>query len=222
MWLDVPKLALDILVDRRLNIAGAIHAAEHAILSLMPNFVISMPGDVRTECKIGKKEFAKKETSRKRPARLMFYDAKGGAGGSGISTKAFEFIDLLLKQAMRRVEACHCHEGCLECVTSDLCKHANEVMSTAGSEVILQSLLGMDIDIDALPMGPEEGSPVGHETVVLAKTVLPRGRIVEVVDMVEVKSEEGGRRRVLVERVERVGSGDDEDEVIIKEEPLVW
>lgn len=51
MWLDVPRAALEILDSHRLNIAGAIHAAEHAVLSLMPNFVISMPGDVRTECK---------------------------------------------------------------------------------------------------------------------------------------------------------------------------
>lgn len=51
MWLDVPKVAIEILNSRRLNVAGAIHAAEHAILSLMPQFVISMPGDVRTECK---------------------------------------------------------------------------------------------------------------------------------------------------------------------------
>ena len=35
-----------------------------------------MPGDVRTECKNALKEFATKETSRKRPARLTFYDAK--------------------------------------------------------------------------------------------------------------------------------------------------
>ena len=49
MWLDVPKSALNLLNSRRLNVAGAIHAAEHAILSLMPQFVISMPGDVRTE-----------------------------------------------------------------------------------------------------------------------------------------------------------------------------
>lgn len=183
LWLDVPKQALDILVERRLNVAGSIHAAEHAILSLMPNFVISMPGDVRTECKVGLKEFAKKETSRKRPARLTFYDSKGGAGGSGISTKAFEFIDLLLKQAIRRVEACHCHEGCMECVASELCKHANEVMSKAGSEVILKSLLNIEIDVDALPMGPEQLSPCGIETVVLAEPVLPRGRTVVEVDI---------------------------------------
>lgn len=174
MWLDVPKVALEILTERRLNVAGAIHAAEHAVLSLMPNFVVSMPGDVRTECKVPQKEFAKRESSRKRPARLTFYDAKGGPGGSGISTKAFEFIDLLLKQAVRRIEACHCFEGCVECVTSDLCHHANEVMSKAGSEVILKSLLGMHIDIDSLPMGPEENSPAGIETVVLAEEVRPR------------------------------------------------
>ena len=122
LWLDVPKQALDILRSKRLNLAAGIHAAEHAILSLMPNFVISMPGDVRTECKTAIKEFAKKETQRKRPARLTFYDAKGGAGGSGIAAKAFEFIDLLLEQAVERVGRCHCMEGCVECVCSELCK----------------------------------------------------------------------------------------------------
>jgi DEAD/DEAH box helicase domain-containing protein len=171
MWLDVPQHALDILQQRRLNVAGAIHAAEHAVLSLMPNFVISMPGDVRTECKAGLKEFAKKETSRKRPARLTFYDAKGV---SGISNKAFEFVDLLLTQALRRVEACYCDGGCVECVASEMCIELNEVMSKAGSVVILKSFLGMDIDIDALPMGPEEHSPTGIETVVFAPEVLPR------------------------------------------------
>ncbi|KAK3390458.1 hypothetical protein B0H63DRAFT_115439 [Podospora didyma] len=174
MWLDVPKAALDILVARRLHVAGAIHSAQHAIMSLMPNFVVSMPGDVRTECKNPLKEFAKRETQRKRPARLTFYDAKGGAGGSGINTKAFEFIDMLLRQALDRILACHCQTGCIECVCSELCKDANEVMSKAGSEVILKSLLNIDIDIDSLPMGPEELSPAGVETVVLAKPVPAR------------------------------------------------
>ncbi|KAK1755794.1 hypothetical protein QBC47DRAFT_344326 [Echria macrotheca] len=178
MWLDVPKEALDILVARRLHVAGAIHAAQHAVMSLMPNFVVSMPGDVRTECKNSLKEFAKRETQRKRPARLTFYDAKGGAGGSGINTKAFEFVDVLLRQAVDRVAACQCPRGCVECVASELCHEANEVMSKAGSEVVLRSLLGMEIDVESLPMGPEEGSPAGVETVVLAEPVRPRGRLV--------------------------------------------
>lgn len=174
LWLDVPKKALDILNGRRLNVAGAIHAAEHAMLSLMPQFVVSMPGDVRTECKMAQKEFAKRETSRKRPARLTFYDAKGGASGSGIAAKAFDFIDRLLDRACARVLACHCPDGCIECVCSERCKDANQVMSKAGAEVILKSLLNRPIDIDALPWGPDEAVPAGIETVVLAEEVAPR------------------------------------------------
>ncbi|KAL8381210.1 hypothetical protein RB595_005476 [Gaeumannomyces hyphopodioides] len=174
MWLDVPRAALEILEERRLNAAASIHAAEHAVMSLMPNFVISGPGDVRTECKAGLKEFSRRETSRKRPARLTFYDAKGGAGGSGINTKAFEFVDLLLRQALARVEACLCEGGCLECVASEVCKESNAVMSKAGSGVVLRKLLGLDIDVDALPMGPEESSPAGIETIVLAEPVPER------------------------------------------------
>ena len=59
MWLDVPMKALEILVNKHYNVAGSIHAAEHAILSLLPIVVISSPGDVRTECKAPQKEYAK-------------------------------------------------------------------------------------------------------------------------------------------------------------------
>ncbi|KAK1073826.1 ATP-dependent 3'-5' DNA helicase [Friedmanniomyces endolithicus] len=217
MWLDVPKAAVEILNSRRLNLAGAIHAAEHAILSLMPNFVISMPGDVKTECKVAIKEFAKKETSRKRPARLTFYDSKGGQHGSGIAAKAFEFIDLLLTQACDRVEACHCHEGCLECCCSERCGEANQVMSKAGAEVILKSLLNREIDVESLPWGPDdERMPAGIETVVLAQEVRPRrGALVEIV---EVKREEGGTRRVRVGAVR--GEDAEREVVVIKDEAV--
>ncbi|KAI7696426.1 hypothetical protein KC353_g17535, partial [Hortaea werneckii] len=182
----------------------------------------SMPGDVKTECKVAIKEFAKKETSRKRPARLTFYDAKGGQHGSGIAAKAFEFIDLLLNQACERVEACHCHEGCLECCCSERCKEANQVMSKAGAEVILKSLLNREIDVDSLPWGPEdERVPAGIETVVLAEEVRPaRGRALEIV---EVKKEGGGTRRVAVDQAEDVdedhGERGQDDVIVIKDEP---
>ncbi|KKY13130.1 putative dead deah box helicase [Diplodia seriata] len=216
MWLDVPKRALDIMKQRRLHVGGAIHAAEHAVMSLMPNFVVSLPGDVRTECKNALKEFAARETSRKRPARLTFYDAKGGASGAGIAAKAFEFVDLLLRQACERVAGCHCEEGCLECCCDERCKEANAVMSKAGAEVILKCLLNWEIDVDALPMGPEEGrEAAGVETVVEAVEVRPaKGTRVEVV---EVKREGGaarGAERVVVGEIGDggEGGGGDEDE----------
>ncbi|KAL4986327.1 hypothetical protein BDW68DRAFT_188919 [Aspergillus falconensis] len=202
MWLDVPKVALEILQSRRLNIAAAIHAAEHAILSLLPSFVISSPGDVRTECKVAKKELGKdlkrvvrrgdgdsdnddipvlKPPHRQRPARLTFYDAKGGSCGSGIARKAFEFIDSLLKRAVARIEACVCvtPKGCLECVCDERCKEMNSVMSKAGAGVVLRCLLGWEVDVEALPWGEvdeDDGGEMGElagglETVVLAREV---------------------------------------------------
>ena len=211
MWLDVPKAAIEILNSRRLNVAGAIHASEHAILSLMPNFVISMPGDVKTECKVSVKEFAQKESSRKRPARLTFYDDKGRQHGSGIAAKAFEFIDLLLTQASDRVEACQCHEGCLECCCSERCREANVVMSKAGAEVVLKCLLGRqdEIDIENLPWGPEdERVPAGIETVVVAEEVRPaRGRVVDVIE-----TKRAGGRRVTDRGDDTVG--------LLKSEPV--
>ncbi|OAA69043.1 DEAD-like helicase [Cordyceps fumosorosea ARSEF 2679] len=177
MWLDIPKSALDILNSNRINAAASIHAAQHCVMSLLPTFVISSPEDVRTECKVALKEFAKEETARKRPGRLTFYDAKGGANGSGISTKAFEHIDHLLRLALQRVESCPCPHGCVECVASELCKDSGEVMSKAGSRVILQALLGIEIDVDALgELGEQERVPAGVETVIVAQPVPMRRR----------------------------------------------
>ncbi|KAJ6172598.1 ATP-dependent helicase hrq1 [Penicillium chermesinum] len=130
--------------------------------SLLPSFVISSPGDVRTECKVAKKELGRslrrandsgkdlervlQPPSRQRPARLTFYDAKGGACGSGIASKAFEFIGLLLRRAVARIEACSClaPQGCVECVCDERCKEMNVVMSKAGAGVILRCLLGWE------------------------------------------------------------------------------
>jgi len=221
MWLDVPRIALEILTSRRLNVAAAIHAAEHAILSLMPQFVISMPGDVRTECKNALKEevaAAKKESQRKRPARLTFYDAKGGAGGSGISTKAFEFIDLLLTRALNRVAQCQCSDGCLECCHAENCKEHNMITSKAGSYVILMCLLGKrgEIDVETLPWGEETSIPAYTDTVVAAEMVRPaRGRFVE---EVVVKREAGGVETIVLDRAG--GSEGEQGTVVeIKEEP---
>ncbi|KAF3170807.1 hypothetical protein TWF225_009796 [Orbilia oligospora] len=172
MWLDVPQLAFEILRAKNYNIAASIHAAEHSILALLPTFVISSAGDVRTECKAPQKEFAKRETTRKRPGRLTFYDAKGcGSTGSGITGKAFEFVEKLLKMAVGRIEACQCTSGCPGCVASENCKEANAVISKIGAMIVMKTLLGDEIDLDALPEAVDESAPVGVETVVLAEEV---------------------------------------------------
>ena len=63
-WIDVPRRILDIFHLKALNAAEAIHSAEHAFLNQF-----SLAADVRTECKVAKKEYMIKDSNRKRPAR---------------------------------------------------------------------------------------------------------------------------------------------------------
>jgi DEAD/DEAH box helicase domain-containing protein len=94
-------------------------------------------------------------------------------------------------------------------------------MSKAGAEVILKSLLNREIDVENLPWGPEdERVPAGIETVVMASEVRPAsGRRVEVI---EVKREGGGTRRVVVggENGEGVEESGTDGAITIKEEPF--
>ena len=95
------------------------------------------------------------------------------------------------------------------------------VMSKAGSEVILKCLMGKEgeIDVEGLPWGPEdERVPAGIETVVPAETIRgARGRVIE---EVMVKREDGGgMRRVVVGRI-GVEEGEEDEVVVIKEEPV--
>jgi len=109
LWLDVPTETLDILRSKNIHIAGAIHAAEHVLLSM-----VSTAGDVRTECKPAEKEFAATKSTRKRPARLTLYDAAGQSGG--VCSKAFDRIGGMLIQAADRVIECGCADGCPRCI----------------------------------------------------------------------------------------------------------
>ncbi|PGG98670.1 DEAD/DEAH box helicase domain-containing protein [Blastomyces parvus] len=212
MWLDVPKGALDILKSHNLNAAAAIHAAEHAILSLMPIHIISSPGDVRTECKVAVKELGPKhrqalahtqsqavppppKPARQRPARLTFYDAKGGPSGSGIAAKAFEFVDSLLRRALGRIEACQCTtpQGCIECVCDERCKEMNVVMSKAGAGVVLKCLLGIEVDVDALPWGEDVLGEcfVGRDEMLSQEGKELAGGLETIVEAVEVSARPG-------------------------------
>ena len=84
LWLDVPESLLQLLMDQKVNPAGAkrceisfavsayrvygfpeaIHSAQHAVLNR-----IQMPGGLLTECKAPTKEYKVGESKRRRPAR---------------------------------------------------------------------------------------------------------------------------------------------------------
>ncbi|TDL27249.1 DEAD/H helicase [Rickenella mellea] len=150
MWIDVPKKILDILRSKGIHAAEAIHSAEHAFLN---RFALS--ADLKTECKIPQKEYMAKDSKRKRPGRLIFYDLAGHNGG--IAAKAFDRVSEIMHDSFEAVESCDCADGCPACIRSSTCKEGNLVMSKIGAQIIIRGILGLPINIDAIP-DPE--SPV--------------------------------------------------------------
>jgi DEAD/DEAH box helicase domain-containing protein len=106
-WIDVPRCALDILASKNIVAAAAIHASEHALMSLTMVVSMTSEGDVQTECKQGDR------LGYTRPSRIILYDASGKS--SGVCAKAFDHVSLLLDQAMETIENCRCEEGCPAC-----------------------------------------------------------------------------------------------------------
>ncbi|QID83611.1 ATP-dependent 3'-5' DNA helicase [Saccharomyces pastorianus] len=168
-WIDIPKRVLDICQKKQLNVAGAIHGAQHAIMGMLPRFIVAGVDEIQTECKAPEKEFAERQTKRRRPARLVFYDSKGGKYGSGLSIKAFEHVDDIIESSLKRISECPCSDGCPDCVAASFCKENSLVLSKPGAQVVLHCILGhMENDfIDSIKDGPEPNMPeIKVETVV--------------------------------------------------------
>lgn len=198
-WIDIPKISLDIIQEKGLSPAAGIHAAQHAIMNILPLFISggattnpnarfsSSVGEseLMTECKAPEKEFAQRETKRKRPARLVFYDAKGGPQGSGISAKTFEHIDEILYTSYRRVKECDCEWGCPCCVTASFCKEMLLVMSKPAAIIILACLVGLDLNIikEEVLDGPEQNMPnLSVETIQPASGAVKFSKDVEILE----------------------------------------
>ncbi|KAG8908600.1 hypothetical protein FRB99_004888 [Tulasnella sp. 403] len=169
MWIDVPPPTLDLFRRKGINPAEAIHAAEHMVLNMSPLFALASEGDVKTECKIPEKEYASTPSSRRRPARLTFYDAAGK--NSGVCAKAFDHTSDLLQQALDRLVACDCESGCPSCIEASICRSGNLVTSKIGAEVVLRSVLNLPIDEDAIPEGDPDALANPSETVIEAPGV---------------------------------------------------
>ncbi|KAG7092162.1 hypothetical protein E1B28_008531 [Marasmius oreades] len=169
LWLDVPDNVLFLLREKLIKPASAIHSASHALLN---QFALSQ--DLRTECKAKEKEYLKKESRRKRPARVMIYDT---VGHSGIAAKAFDHVNNLLNKARNAIETCGCSEGCTKCVLSPGCREANKVNSKAGALAVLKGILNVYIDPDTIPFETDERALGGHDSIVYASPVHSRANI---------------------------------------------
>lgn len=156
LWIDVPWSIIEQIAAHGINAPAAIHAAEHAILSLTPLFVASGSDDVRTECKVPRREIGDKKqpTQRKRPSRLIFYDKPGN--DAGICAQVFQHLDALLRIALSVIEKCPCPDGCPGCIETPSCA-GDAVSSKVGAGAVLRGLLDQPVFDEHDPVHYEEG-----------------------------------------------------------------
>ncbi len=129
-WFTLPDETAQQVGARGLDLAGALHGAEHAIIAMMPLFVMCDRWDIG-----GLSSPAFGDAGE--PV-VFVYD--GYEGGIGLSEKAFDLLPDLFAASRSLVQDCGCEEGCPSCIYSPKCGNDNQPLDKDGTVTILQSL----------------------------------------------------------------------------------
>lgn len=131
-WYTIPLerlVAADVAAHR---VLGAVHAAEHALIGLLPLFTICDRWDV------GGVSMAMHPATGE--PTIFVYD--GYPGGAGIADLAFADLDRHLRATAELVRACPCDDGCPSCVQSPKCGNWNEYLDKAAALLLVAALTG--------------------------------------------------------------------------------
>ena len=115
------------------QLAGALHAAEHGLIALVPLYAMCDRWDIG-----GLSTPWHWQTDR---ATVFIYD--GYPGGIGLSKRAFEAFEQLAADTRLLISECPCESGCPSCVQSPKCGNLNEPLSKMGAVRLLEAMLGM-------------------------------------------------------------------------------
>ncbi len=130
LWFDIPVSAFDRVSEMKLDLAGGLHAAEHAAIAMLPLFALCDRNDIG-----GVSTLLHSDTGR---AQVFIYDAY--PGGTGIAEKGFELIQQLWRATLQAVAECPCEDGCPSCIQSPKCGNNNHPLDKVAAKVILEEL----------------------------------------------------------------------------------
>ncbi len=135
LWLAIPQATIDaslaeLIAGDELATPGALHAAEHALIALLPLYAmcdrwdiggLSTPWHWQTDS-----------------ASIFIYDAY--PGGIGLTRRGYDAFEDLAADALALVADCPCAQGCPSCVQSPKCGNLNEPLSKDGAVRLLQAM----------------------------------------------------------------------------------
>jgi DEAD/DEAH box helicase domain-containing protein len=131
LWWEVPPGILARARRQRLDVAGGLHAVEHAAIGLLPLFAMCDRWDIG-----GLSTPHHPDTG---TALVFIYDAF--PGGVGIAEKGFDLLAELWRATYEAVRHCPCEEGCPSCIQSPKCGNNNEPLDKQAAVLILAELL---------------------------------------------------------------------------------
>jgi DEAD/DEAH box helicase domain-containing protein len=117
-------------VDEMPRLLGTLHAAEHAMIAILPLWAMCDRWDIG-----GLSTNIHPETGR---PTVFIYD--GHPGGVGITERGFDQFEGWVQDTAEMIRGCPCSSGCPSCVQSPKCGNLNDMLDKAGALTFLSRL----------------------------------------------------------------------------------
>ena len=118
-------------LERMPKLLGSLHAAEHALIALLPLWAMCDRWDIG-----GLSTNVHFPTGQ---PTIFVYD--GHPGGVGITARGFEAFEGWVADTARLIDGCPCDRGCPSCVQSPKCGNLNDTLDKAGALELLGRLV---------------------------------------------------------------------------------
>jgi DEAD/DEAH box helicase domain-containing protein len=133
VWWTIPPAVFARAAVTPRQLPGAIHAAEHAAIGLLPLVATCDRWDIG-----GVSTPMHPDTGF---TTIFVYD--GYPGGAGITERGFHTSERWLRATLETITQCPCPRGCPSCVQSPKCGNGNEPLDKTGAAALLSAILGV-------------------------------------------------------------------------------